>query len=300
MSVRAVAAALAVLLAVVTSCSRTDAIEAPYGAQGARMGDQLSVLGWDLTVSDLRWAADHVLVDVVGQPTDADESPADPADLRFGLYGALAHPVEADGVGSCDSAVGATSTPLTAPAPDRLSGTVCLGPMTNRSAVRGVYVYSPRDRMAGTTVAYPAAFPIGLPPTGDEQTGLALSSSSVHAWRADGLQLTEAALGDPSAFDGKGQMLIGLTVDAPSARYREQSEDRGGPLMLLVGPFDEGPWSDPACAAYGSSVLVLPDASLGAVHTAVSLCTQGDLTAALLYATVSVVGTHAGVWITGE
>ncbi|BBY55467.1 hypothetical protein H7J07_09820 [Mycobacterium koreense] len=300
MSVRAVAAALTVVLAVMTSCSRADGVDAPYGAQAARLGSQISVLGWDLTLSDLRWGAEHVLVDITGEPTDPDQPHADPADLRFGLYGSLPYPVEADGLGSCKSAVGATSTPLTGAESGRLNGTLCLGPMKNRSAVRGVYVYSPQDRMPGTTVAYPAAFPIGLTPTGDGETGLEVASTSVHAWRADGLQLTQGALGDADAFNGNGHMLIGLTADAPAERYREQSQQRGGPLMLIVGPFDEGPWSNPACAAYGSSVLVLPEASLGAVHMAVSLCTQGDLTAALLYATVSVVGTHAGVWVTGE
>jgi hypothetical protein len=30
------------------------------------------------------------------------------------------------------------------------------------------------------------------------------------------------------------------------------------------------------------------------------LCTQGDMTAALLYASVSLVGTHAGLWTTDE
>ncbi len=51
---------------------------------------------------------------------------------------------------------------------------------------------------------------------------------------------------------------------------------------------------------YGSSVLVLPDSSLDAVQVRASLCTQGEMNAALLYATVSVVGTHAGLWTTDE
>jgi hypothetical protein len=34
------------------------------------------------------------------------------------------------------------------------------------------------------------------------------------------------------------------------------------------------------------------------VHVNASLCTQGDINQALLYATVSVVGTHAAVWTT--
>lgn len=292
-------ALIAMLTAVVTAaagCSKNDAPQAPYGAEAARMGQELSVLGWTMTLSDLRWGADHVLVDVSARPADGAENRTAPEDLRFGLYGALAHPLEADGIGSCASAVGATSQPLQATG-DHLTGTICLGPMKDRAAVRGIYVYSPADRMPGTTVAYPAAFPVGLAPSGPDDTGLEVSTASVEAWRADGIQVGPAALGDPTAFEGNGHMLLGLVAEAPADRYRQQSQDRGGPLMLLVGPSTPGPWSNPACEVYGQSALVLPDALLGAVRVAVSLCTQGNLTAALLYATVSVVGTHAGVWI---
>jgi len=38
-------------------------------------------------------------------------------------------------------------------------------------------------------------------------------------------------------------------------------------------------------------VLVLPEASRDAVQVRASLCTQGEINAAMLYATVSVVGT---------
>jgi hypothetical protein len=49
---------------------------------------------------------------------------------------------------------------------------------------------------------------------------------------------------------------------------------------------------------YGASVLVLPDSSLDAVSVRGSLCTQGEINQALLYATVAVVGTHAALWTT--
>jgi hypothetical protein len=45
-------------------------------------------------------------------------------------------------------------------------------------------------------------------------------------------------------------------------------------------------------------VLILPEASLDAVHVSASLCTQGDISEALLYATVAIAGTHAAVWTT--
>ena len=43
-------------------------------------------------------------------------------------------------------------------------------------------------------------------------------------------------------------------------------------------------------------MLILPDASLDAVQVNASLCTQGEINQALLYATVAIDGTHAAVW----
>lgn len=91
-------------------------------------------------------------------------------------------------------------------------------------------------------------------------------------------------------------MLLGLEATAVAARYRDESVQRGGPMMLLASPTLPGRGLNPACAAYGSSVLILPDASLDAVHVNASLCTQGEINDALLYATLAIDGTHAGVW----
>ena len=66
--------------------------------------------------------------------------------------------------------------------------------------------------------------------------------------------------------------------------------------MLLATPTLPPPGLNPSCTAYGSSVLILPEASLDAVHVNASLCTQGELNDALFYATVAIVGTHAAVW----
>ena len=44
-------------------------------------------------------------------------------------------------------------------------------------------------------------------------------------------------------------------------------------------------------------MLILPEASLDAVHVSASLSTQGDINEALLYA-IAVVGTQAAVWTT--
>jgi hypothetical protein len=89
---------------------------------------------------------------------------------------------------------------------------------------------------------------------------------------------------------------LGMQADAVADRYRDDSAKRGGPMMLLASPTLPSPGLNPACATYGASVLVLPDASLDAVRVDASLCTQGEINQALLYATVAIVGTHAGVW----
>jgi hypothetical protein len=170
--------------------------------------------------------------------------------------------------------------------------------MRDHSQVRGVYVYSPKDRMAATTVSYAAAYPVGVPQTNQNDTGLTIKTTSVDAFRADGSQLDPTALGDPNAFNGKGYMLLGLEISGLAARYRDDSAQRGGPMMVLAAPTMPAPGLSHACDIYGASLLVLPDASLDAVAVRASLCTQGDMNAALLYASVSLVGTHAGLWTT--
>ncbi|BBX47724.1 hypothetical protein GCM10009641_19220 [Mycobacterium cookii] len=288
--------ALVATLALCAACSGGNHRDLVYGAGTARLGEALAVLGWNTSVSNLRWQDDYVLVDVDGAPGDPAKPHADARDIRFGLYGALAHPMEVAGIGSCDDMKNLVIQSLSAPGGKRLTGTVCLGPLKDRSAVRGVYLYSPRDRIADTAAAYPAAFPVGLLPTKESDTGMVVKTSSVDAWRADGTQLTKASLGDPAAFNGSGYMLLGLNADTIAAKYRDESAARGGPMMLLASPTLPAPGLSAACSAYGSSVLILPEASLDAVHVNASLCTQGDLNEALLYATVSVVGTHAAVW----
>ena len=252
-----------------------------------------------MSVSNLRFDGDDVLVDVEASPSGSGAH-ADPKDLRFGLYGALAHPLEANAIGGCRDMTDLGTQPLSAPTPDRLTGTVCLGPQRDQSQVRGVYVYSTRDRMAGTTTARPAAFPVGLPQTKDNDTGLSLRTTSVDAFRADGAMLDPTALGDPNAFTGGGYMLLGLEIDGLATQYREVSVRRGGPTMVLMSPTLPVPGLSHACDVYGASVLVLPDTSRDAVAVSVTLCTQGDINAALLYPTLSLVGTHAGLWTTDE
>jgi hypothetical protein len=293
--VRKLVTLLLVLALLAVGCSGDDA-NRTYGAQSAKVGESLAVLGWNISVSNLRFEGDYVLVDVDASVAKADAPHAKPESLRFGLYGALAHPIESFALGGCTDAKGVSATPASAPSPDKLGGTVCLGPLRDQSQVRGVYAYSPQDRMPGTTVAYAAAFPVGLGPINPADTGLGLKSTSVDAFRADGAQLDPTALGDPAGFNGNGYMLLGLEISGLAAQYRDDSKRRGGPLMVLVGPTLPGAGLSHACAVYGASLLVLPDASLDAVSVRASLCTQGEINQALLYASVSVIGTHAALW----
>ncbi len=188
-------------LACSAACSGADHRDLVYGARTARLDASLAVLGWNASVSNLRWQDDYVLVDVDAAPKEND-------------------------------------------------------------------------------------------------TGLVVKNTSVDPWRADGTQMTRASLGDPAAFTGSGYVLLGLDADTIAAKYRDDSAARGGPMMLLASPTLPAPGLSAARSAYGSSVLILPEASLDAVHVSASLCTQGDISEALLYATVAIVGTHAAVWTT--
>src|SRR6201988_1580010 len=195
----AIVGTVACLAVWLVGCSNSNQPARPYGAQGARFGESLALLGWNIAVSNLRWDGDYVLIDVDAAAKDPHAPHAKPEDIRFGLYGALAHPMESTGLGSCDNAMASVHdipAPLSVPS-DRLTGTVCLGPLKDRSQVRGVYGYSPRDRIPDTSAAYPAAFPVGMVPTNANDTGLVVKTTSLSAWRADGNPVTKPAASRP-------------------------------------------------------------------------------------------------------
>jgi hypothetical protein len=298
MSLRALIAVMAAIVMAASACSADDSRPHPYSTQAASIGQSQSILGWNITLTNLRFDSDYVLVDVDGSPAQKDAPHAKPEDIRFGLYGALTHQIEANAIGGCQDVTSLAMQPLSASGPDRIAGTVCLGPQRDQSQVRGVYVYSPRERIPDTAAAYPAAFPVGMLPTNENDTGLVLKTSSIDAFRADGTQLDPSAMGDPNAFSGNGYMLLGLEIDGLAARYRDDSARRGGPMMALATPTLPPPGLSHACDIDGASVLILPDSSRDAVQVRASLCTQGEINAALLYATVSLVGTHAALWTT--
>ena len=291
---------LVAALGFIAGCSEKHSVPSHYGASAAKMGESIAVLGWNVSMSNLRWDNKYVLVDVDAAPSTPGQPHAKPEDIRFGLYGALAHPIEAFGLTSCKGMASLAISPLSAPNPDRLTGTVCLGTLDDQAAVRGVYMYSQADRISKTVAAYAAAFPVGVPPTNRSDTGIVVKTTSVSAWKADGTMLSQASLGNP-VLSGLGYMLLALDISAIKAQYSDESADRGGPLMVLMSPtLPPGQGLSQACAAYGSSVLVLPDAKLGAVQITASLCTQGDINQAVFEPTLTIVGTHAAVWISRD
>src|SRR6185312_2967128 len=89
MSLRALIAGMAATVMVASACSGDDARAHPYSAQSAAIGESLSILGWNVSVTNLRFDADYVLVDVDASPSQKDGPHAKPGDIRFGLYGAL-------------------------------------------------------------------------------------------------------------------------------------------------------------------------------------------------------------------
>src|SRR3954447_20188417 len=159
MSLRVLIAVLGAIVMVASACSGDDGRVHPYSTQPAAIGESLSVLGWNISVTNLRIDADYVLVDVDASPSQKDGPRAKPEDIRFGLYGALAHPIKANAVGGCKDVTSLALHPLSAPSPDRLTGTVCLGPQRDQSQVRGVYAYSPRERIATPRRRIPRRFP---------------------------------------------------------------------------------------------------------------------------------------------
>lgn len=63
-------------------------------------------------------------------------------------------------------------------------------------------------------------------PTNKNNTGLTVTTMSVEACRADGTELDQGSLGDPTVFTGNDYMLLGLQVDAPAAQDRDDAAPR--------------------------------------------------------------------------
>src|SRR5947209_18196483 len=92
---RHTARVVVVLAACLVGCSGANHPVSPYGAHGARVGESLAVLGWNMAVSNLRWDGDYVLIDVDASPADPHAPHAKAEDMRFVIYGPPAHPLDA-------------------------------------------------------------------------------------------------------------------------------------------------------------------------------------------------------------
>ncbi len=200
---RAIVAALTAVVLVAAGCSNGDERGHPYAAQTAVLGESLAVLGWNMSVSNLRFDADYVLVDVDASPSQQGAPHAKPEDIRFGLYGALAHPIEANAIGGCRDVTSLAVQPLSAPTPDRLTGTVCLGPQRDipdpgsgrlRVLRRATGSQAPRSPIPRRSLS-------GVPATNPNDTGLTAQydergcvprrrhpTRADRAWRSCGVQ----------------------------------------------------------------------------------------------------------------
>ena len=73
-----VIAILTALLLAVTSCSEPQRHDDVFAAATARIGESLAILGWNMSVSNLRFDAENVLIDVDAAPAAEGEPHAAP------------------------------------------------------------------------------------------------------------------------------------------------------------------------------------------------------------------------------
>lgn len=72
---RALLALLAGVL-VLAGCSKEPEKQLVYGAQSAKIGETQSLLGWNLSVANLRFQNGYVLIDVTGAAARAGDKPS--------------------------------------------------------------------------------------------------------------------------------------------------------------------------------------------------------------------------------
>ena len=108
--------------AVALAACSADPQPSPYATQGAKIGESLAVLGWNVSAANLRFDGDYVLVDVDASPSQAGGQHAKVDSLRFGLYGALAHPIESTALGSCSGVTNLNLQPAVSPEPRKALG----------------------------------------------------------------------------------------------------------------------------------------------------------------------------------
>lgn len=88
-------------------------------------------------------------------------------------------------------------------------------------------------------------------------------------------------------------LLIVAVLALTACGHRDEPAPPYGALTATVG-------ESLRILGWNMSVANLRFASLNSVHVNPSLCAQGEINAAVRYATVSVIGTHAAVWTQGS
>ncbi len=253
-----------------------------------------------MSVSNLRFDGDNVLIDVDASPS-GDGAHADPKDLRFGLYGALAHPLEAPALGGCRDVTDLGVQPLSAPTPGEAHG---------HGVSRAACATSPRcaaftsirrsDRMRGHhDVLCRCVSRRAAADQRERHRAFAQDHQRGRVPRGRRHARPDRARRPRTRSPASGYMLLGLEIAGLAARYRDESK-------RARRSDDGGGGADAACAravaTHATSTVrrcwCCPTRRWTRSSVRASLCTQGDINAALLYPTVSVIGTHAGLWTT--
>ncbi len=231
------------------ACSGGDDRRRPLATgRPPRSANRLSILGWNVSVSNLRFDGDQVLIDVDAARRGRRRArhPRRPC----GSVCTVRWPIRSRPmpVGGCASATRPEPAAITAR--DSRSASAAqhvLGPIRDQSQVRGCTLYSPQDRMPRRPRSpIAAAFPVGLAPTSATDTGCRCARP---AWT----RFTRRRLATRrpprwatrSAFTGNGYMLLGLAIDGLANAIPRRLGARGGPMMVLTGPTLPGAGSVP-------------------------------------------------------
>ena len=141
-----------------SACSSTD--QAAHARRvlrpPVRSASRLAILGWNMSVTNLRFDADYVLIDVEAiadrRRARRTPNPTTSGSASTARWRIRSRPTRSAAVETSQAGV----QPLSAPTPGRLSGTVCMGPCATSPRCVAFTRTQPRDRIAGTTVAYGA------------------------------------------------------------------------------------------------------------------------------------------------
>ena len=248
---------------VTSACSSDDDRADPYTAQTAAIGESLAMLGWNMSVSNLRFDGDYVLVDVDASPSGsgAHAEPEGPAVRALRMRWRIR--IEANAIGGCRD--------VTRPG----------GPTADRADARPAHRHGVPRAAAGPVPGARGVRVLAAGPDGGHHHGLRRGVSGRPA--ADQRQRHRSVAADrpastrsaptapsstrprwatPTRSPVSGYMLLGLEIGGLAAQYRDDVGAARRTDDGAVPPDAAGPGLCHACDVYGASLLVLPDTSL--------------------------------------